>query len=166
MHPPLRVRRRFSICISLSPSCIYSRHLIPLHQPSLSFSPSPPFRKGTQLNSQRPHREESVNATGKRERENVELLRAYVSRLLKSFSSCRNSNFVAFTWANLRAEARQAKRDVGIIHFDGGDIELCQLVVIYLRNKSLLINFNQGSVLIYFQKFTTKNKLELCRSDI
>jgi len=117
MHPPLRVRRRFSICISLSPSCIYSRRLIPLHQPSLSFSPSPPFRKGTQLNSQRPHREESVNATGKRERENVELLRAYVSRLLKSFSSCRNSNFVAFTWANLRAEARQAKRDVGIIHF-------------------------------------------------
>jgi len=63
-----------------------SSHLFPpshptiLHQPSLSSSPSPPFPKGPRLNSQRPHREESVNATGKRERENVELSRARTSR--------------------------------------------------------------------------------------
>lgn len=63
---------------SLSP--YPSSRLIPLHQPSLSSSPSPPSRKGPQLNSQRPHREESVNATGKRERENVELPRARTSR--------------------------------------------------------------------------------------
>lgn len=81
MHPPLRGRRRFSICISppFSPP-----HLFPPPHPLtstiaiiLSLSS---FRKGPRLNSQRLHREESVNATGKREWENVELPRAHTSR--------------------------------------------------------------------------------------
>lgn len=77
--PPQIFNLHFSFPHPL-PLATYSSRLIPLYQPSLSSSPSPPFRKGPRLNSQRPHREESVNATGKREWENVELPRARTSR--------------------------------------------------------------------------------------
>lgn len=85
--PPQIFNLHFSFPLLL-PST-YS-HCLPLHQPSLSSPPSlslsslslslPSLRRGPRLNSQRPHREESVNATGKRERENVELSRARTSR--------------------------------------------------------------------------------------
>lgn len=146
MHPPLRGRPQI---FNLHFSSTYSRCLIPLHQPSSSSSLPPAFRKGPRLNSQRPHPEESVNA--KREKgkgENVEPPRIPLRDSSKSFSSRRNSNFVAFTWANLRAEARQTEWDVGIIHFDNGDVNFYQFAVIYSEKKSFRVNFNQRSVLI------------------
>lgn len=95
----------------------------------------PLLRKGPRLNSQRPHREKSVNAKERRKGRERRTSEDCALRLFESFSSRRNSNFVAFTWANLRAEARQTEWDLGIIHFDDGDVNFYQLAVIYSERK-------------------------------
>lgn len=105
MHPPLRGGRRFSICISLhlfppSPSLPlpYTDYHLRLLLPFLHLLSLFPV-KAHRLNSQRPHWEESVNATGKREKRErtSNLWGVYLATLLRRafLLSRRNSNFVA-----------------------------------------------------------------------
>lgn len=104
---------------------------IPVASIPLTPSPSsfPPFlfpfpHKGPRLNSQRPHWEESVNATGKRERENIESLRG-VSRdsSRRAFLlSRRNSNFVRIYMGKIWKRGF-VKGPEWIVYFDDDDVE-------------------------------------------